>query len=316
MDNSGCSAVPNVTCIVPTYNGGNDFLQLAESLKNQNIKFNLLVVDSSSVDGTVELAGKYTNNVIVIPSCEFNHGGTRNLAASSVSDSDILIFLTQDACLSSHDSLLNLLHCFDDPEVAAVCGRQLPHDNANPLAVHARMFNYPGYSEIKSSGDIPRLGIKTAFMSNSFAAYRASVFNELGGFPDNTILAEDMFLTAKMIQTGYKVYYCAEASVKHSHNYTPWEEFRRYFDTGVFHACEPWIQQEFGGAGGEGVRYIRSEFSYLLKNAPSWIPRALITNACKLAGYKLGRNYQKLPIWLRPKLSMYKSYWLQQSSNS
>ena len=89
-------------------------------------------------------------------------------------------------------------------------------------------------------------------------------------------------------------------------------EFRRYFDTGVFHACEPWIQRGFGSAGGEGMRYIRSEFSYLLKNAPGWIPRALITNAFKLAGYKLGRNYQKLPMWLRPKLSMYKSYWLQQ----
>lgn len=316
MDNSGCCSVPNVTCIVPTYNGRSEFLRLAESLKNQDIKFNLLVVDSSSVDGTAELAGKYTSNVIVIPSREFNHGGTRNLAARYVSDSDILIFLTQDACFTCQDSLLNLLRCFDDPVVAAVCGRQLPHDNANPLAVHARMFNYPLHSEIKSSGDIPRLGIKTAFMSNSFAAYRTSVFNELGGFPNNTILAEDMFLTAKMIQAGYKVSYCAEASVKHSHNYTPWEEFCRYFDTGVFHACEPWIQQEFGGAGGEGMRYIRSEFSYLLKNAPGWIPRALITNACKLVGYKLGRNYQKLPIWLRPKLSMYKSYWLQQSSNS
>ena len=57
-----------------------------------------------------------------------------------------------------------------------------------------------------------------------------------------------------MILAGYKVAYCAEATVRHSHNYTPWEEFRRYFDTGVFHACEPWIQQQLGGASGEGLQ--------------------------------------------------------------
>ncbi|BCH79609.1 hypothetical protein SEL3844_17250 [Salmonella enterica subsp. enterica serovar 4,[5],12:i:-] len=57
-------------------------------------------------------------------------------------------------------------------------------------------------------------------------------------------------MAAKMIQAGYKVAYCAEAVVRHSHNYTPREEFQRYFDTGVFHACSPWIQRDFGGAGG------------------------------------------------------------------
>lgn len=303
--------------IVPTRNAGSDWRLWLDAIEQQTLRPDkIIMIDSSSTDNTVPLARQAGITVHSISPKSFNHGGTRNYAAKLAGKSDVLFFLTQDAVLSQPQSLECLLSCFADPAVSAVCGRQLPHDNANPLAVHARMFNYSSQSEIKNSDDIPRLGIKTAFMSNSFAAYRASVFNELGGFPDNTILAEDMFLTAKMIQAGYKVYYCAEASVKHSHNYTPWEEFRRYFDTGVFHACEPWIQKEFGGAGGEGMRYIRSEFSYLLKNAPGWIPRSFITNACKLAGYKLGRNYQKLPMWLRPKLSMYKGYWLQQSSTS
>lgn len=136
-------------------------------------------------------------------------------------------------------------------------------------------------------------------------------FFELGGFPDNTILAEDMYLTAKMIKAGYKVAYCAEAAVKHSHNYTPWEEFRRYFDTGVFHASEPWIREQFGGAEGEGMRFIRSELFYLWQNAPYWIPRALLTIGCKALGYKLGLHFRKLPWNLRHKLGMYKAYWLQ-----
>lgn len=50
------------------------------------------------------------------------------------------------------------------------------------LAVHARNFNYSSKSIVKSKADTEKLGIKTVFMSNSFAAYRRSVFEALGGF--------------------------------------------------------------------------------------------------------------------------------------
>ncbi|HFW4090888.1 TPA: O antigen biosynthesis rhamnosyltransferase RfbN, partial [Salmonella enterica subsp. enterica serovar Wangata] len=203
----------------------------------------------------------------------------------------------------------NLVYYFSDPLIAAVCGRQLPHKDANPLAVHARNFNYSSKSIVKSKADIEKFGIKTVFMSNSFAAYRRSVFEELSGFPEHTILAEDMFMAAKMIQAGYKVAYCAEAVVRHSHNYTPREEFQRYFDTGVFHACSPWIQRDFGGAGGEGFRFVKSEIQFLLKNAPFWIPRALLTTFTKFLGYKLGKHWQSLPLSTCRYFSMYKSYW-------
>ncbi|EAO4102324.1 O antigen biosynthesis rhamnosyltransferase RfbN, partial [Salmonella enterica] len=141
------------------------------------------------------------------------------------------------------------------------------------------------------------------------AAYRRSVFEALGGFPEHTILAEDMFMAARMIQAGYKIAYCAEASVRHSHNYTPKQEFQRYFDTGVFHACNPWIQRDFGGAGGEGFRFVKSEIQFLLKNAPFWIPRALLTTFAKFLGYKLGKHWQSLPLPTCRYFSMYKSYW-------
>ncbi|WP_159333845.1 glycosyltransferase family 2 protein, partial [Klebsiella pneumoniae] len=107
--------------------------------------------------------------------------------------------------------------------------------DANPLAQHARAFNYPDKGYIASKSSIPKMGLKTAFMSNSFSAYRLSVFKKIGGFPSNTILCEDMFYTAKAILAGYKVAYVPEAKVHHSHNYSPSEEFKRYFDIGVFH---------------------------------------------------------------------------------
>lgn len=268
------------------------------------------MIDSSSSDNTVKLAEEAGFSVYSIPQSVFNHGRTRNQAVEfAKSFADVVVFMTQDAILASSDSLVNLLAPFSDPEVAAVCGRQLPHHNATPLAAHARYFNYPSESKVKSKVDIPILGIKTAFMSNSFAAYRLSVFEELGGFLDNTILAEDMYLTAKMILSGYKVAYCAEATVFHSHNYTLKQEFQRYFDTGVFQRDQAWIQQTFGKAVSEGKKFVLSELKFLSKNAPHLLPKALLSTFVKWVGFKLGYYYERLPYqWCR-RLSMHKEYW-------
>ena len=299
--------------VILTYQAGRLWEQWLQSLDEQSLKpSKIIMIDSSSTDDTVPRAISYGLQPIIISPLTFNHGGTRNLAVELVGDVDVIVFMTQDAIFDSTFSLSNIVRQFQNHSITAACGRQLPHLDANPLATHARLFNYPDESRIKSAADIPELGLKVAFMSNSFAAYRRDVFEQLGGFPENTILAEDMYLAAKIIQAGYKVAYCADAAVLHSHNYTPWDEFRRYFDIGVFHACEPWIQQQFGGAAGEGGRFVKSELRYLWRCAPLWIPRALLTTACKFLGYKLGRNYKKLPKSWRPVLSMYKSYWLQQ----
>ncbi|MFM2484510.1 glycosyltransferase family 2 protein [Celerinatantimonas yamalensis] len=302
-----------VIVIVPTRNAGFFWKSWCQSIKQQKgVDISVCNIDSSSKDSTIDVSQIFDFHTKVISPADFNHGGTRNCAFEKWHDNrDVVIFLTQDSLLYTPNSIENLLYLFKDLDVAAVCGRQLPHDDANPLAKHARLFNYPSSTRVMSKSDIEKYGIKTAFVSNSFTAYRASVFKELGGFPEDVILSEDMHLAARIILAGYKVAYAGNACVKHSHNYTPWQEFKRYFDIGVFHATESWIQQEFGGAGGEGKRFIISEFKYLIKNAPLWIPRACITNLCKIIGYKLGKNFKKIPKYLRPKLSMHKAYWSQ-----
>ncbi|HCC6275953.1 TPA: rhamnosyltransferase, partial [Klebsiella pneumoniae] len=147
------------------------------------------------------------------------------------------------------------------------------------------------------------------FTSNSFAAYRISTFIELEGFPDSTILSEDMFFAAKSIMTGYSVAYVSDAIVRHSHNYSTLEEFKRYFDIGVFQTDEPWIKQNFGGAGGEGKKFLVSEIRYLLKNNPIYIPVSAIHNFAKILGYKLGQNYKKIPISVIKNFSMHRRFW-------
>ncbi|MNF79611.1 hypothetical protein D3C84_618250 [compost metagenome] len=267
------------------------------------------MVDSNSSDGTSELARSRVENFVSIPSKDFNHGGTRQMMVNRTPNYDIYIFLTQDAHLEDANAIQRLLAPFIDERVGAVCGRQLPHADASPLAEHARLFNYPNESTIKTLNDAPTLGLKTPFVSNSFTAYRGLALKEAGGFPEHVILSEDMFVAAKMLLGGWKIAYSGDAQCRHSHNYTIKEEFRRYFDQGVFHGRESWIREHFGGAGGEGMRYVKSELKFLgLTRLHLW-PAALLRNACKLLAYKLGQKEKCMSIWLKKKLGMYKGYW-------
>ncbi len=132
---------------------------------------------------------------------------------------------------------------------------------------------------------------------------------ELKGFPNSTILSEDMYFAAKSVMAGYSVAYISDAVVRHSHNYSIREEFKRYFDIGVFHADEPWIREHFGGAGGEGKKFLLSELKYLSKTNPLYFPISVLHNFAKITGYKLGQKYKKLPISLIKKFSMHRRYW-------
>ena len=298
-----------IACIIPTFNGNYELARLLDSLQKQTAQFDTFIVDSNSKDGTGDLARDRVGNVRVIPAVEFNHGGTRQLMVDNNPDYGVYVFLTQDACLADTDAVAKVVQPFTDPKVGAVCGRQLPHLDATPLAQHARFFNYPEGNQVKSITDVPKLGIKTAFMSNSFAAYRGEALKAVGGFPVHVIFAEDMYIAAKMLLSGWKIAYAGDAECRHSHNYSAAEEFKRYFDMGVFHAREPWIRQRFGGAGGEGMRYVKSELRFLgLRHFHLW-PNAILRNGVKLLGYKLGQQESKLPISLKRKLGMYTRYW-------
>lgn len=298
-----------VGLIVPTLNAGKAWEAWLNAFAQQTRKPDtLLLIDSSSSDGTVALARNHGFAVQLIAKTEFNHGGTRQLGVMMMPDAEIIVFLTQDALLANPDAIGQLLAAFNDAPVGAAYGRQLPHRNAGPIAAHARLFNYPVASQVRSLDDKSRLGIKTVFISNSFAAYRRSALIQCGGFPANTIMNEDTFVAAKMLVNGWKIAYCADAQVYHSHDYGFQDEFKRYFDIGVFHTQSAWLQGIFGGATGEGLRFVRSELRFLLRQAPWLIPSALLRTGLKWLGYKMGGT---LPNAISRCLSLHQAYWLQ-----
>lgn len=300
-----------IALCVPTLNAGDSWKKWLTALKSQSQKVDeVLIIDSSSDDDTVKLAAQCNYKCVQIKRSEFDHGGTRNYGLGLLSDSDIVIFLTQDAILADKNALKNLIKCFDDDAITVAFGRQLPHTGSPVIAAHARIYNYPSVSYVRTMEDRLKYGFKTVFMSNSFAAYRRKTLVDLGGFPSDVILSEDTFVAAKMILNGKKLTYCADARVYHSHSYTVWEEFKRYFDIGVFHQMESWILEKIGKPEGEGGKYVWSEIKYLFKHGAYYLlPEMFVRNGMKYLGYKLGKSYLNLPIYLIERLSMHRRWW-------
>ncbi len=299
----------NKCVVVLTLNAASDWPKFAPALLACESAKKVLVIDSSSTDGTADLARAAGFQVHIIAPGEFNHGGTRQLAFELLPDADVLVYLTQDAILTAPDSISILLKAFEDPSVAAAYGRQLPRPGAGVIEAHARLFNYPGRPNVRTLASRGQMGFKSIFISNSFAAYRRDALIAVDGFPRNVIFGEDTITAAKLLLSGWKIAYVAEAQVYHSHRYTWTQDFQRYFDIGVLHARESWLLTEFGGTGGEGRRFVRSELRYLLSKQWWLIPSALIRTVLKLAGYRLGRIEKMLSLSWKRRLSMYRQFW-------
>lgn len=279
--------------IIPTLNAGAQFRTLLEQINKQTLPMRKLIVDSESTDETTSTAKNFGVEVLTIPRKNFNHGGTRQFALEHLQKTaplDVAIFLTQDVLLRDEKSLATLVKIFaEDENVGLSYGRQLPHENATNEAKFLRAFNYPPESQLRSFDDRKIFGLKTAFASNSFAAYRVSALKSVGGFPNHVPLCEDMFVAAKMLMSGLKIFYAADAQVFHSHNYTAAQEFRRYVQIGKFHAQESWIRETFGSAEGAGKKFVVMKLTALAKKNPLDCFGAIFRDAAKFFGYRWGR---------------------------
>jgi len=86
---------PSVAVVVPVKDGRRYLAELLAALAEQRVD-EVLVIDSGSTDGSVDIARRAGVHVLEIAPAEFGHGRTRNLGAERTS-SDLVAFLTQDA---------------------------------------------------------------------------------------------------------------------------------------------------------------------------------------------------------------------------
>jgi len=300
-----------IALIIPVLNAENYIPELFTAIFQQNyLPQQILVLDSESNDKTRDLLSAYPVKVHTIRRQDFDHGGTRRLATEMV-DADIYIFMTQDAIPANPDTFRHLVSALAATDQAGCAyGRQLPKKDANLLGAYDRLFNYPANSQLRFYADRDKYGIKTCFISNSFAAYKKQALQAVGGFPAKLISSEDAYVGAKMLLQGYGIYYVAESQVYHSHNMPLLEKFHRYFSIGVFHGKESWLIQAFAGTTSEGLRYLFTQLRYLVKNKRLlWLPYAVLSTGVSYFAYQLGLRERWVPLVLKKRWGVNKKYW-------
>lgn len=296
----------SIGIVIPTLNAAEQLQHLIPPLKNSKLAPRILVVDSSSSDDTVKVAKNLGVEVISIPRCDFNHGATREMARRYL-NTDIVVMFTSDAYPINRNTLEQLVAPIKEGRAEIAYGRQIPYPKAGFFEAFSRQFNYPPVSHIRTIQECTTYGVYTFFCSDSFAAYRNSVLDEVGGFPD-ILFGEDTIVVAKLLQKGYRIAYAAEAIVQHSHAYTLIQEFCRYFDTGMVRAEFKELFEQVGSDTSRGKAYMLAMLREL-KKQPYLLPYAFAHLTARWMGYKLGRKCVNAPVWLKKRLSSQPYFW-------
>lgn len=298
-----------VDVIIPVYRPGEEFKELIRRLRKQSYPIHEIHVMHTEGGEFPDIFCLEQNvRVTHISKDEFDHGGTRHLAAVQ-SEADILLFMTQDAMPADGELVSNLVKAFELDNVGAAYARQLPAKECDWVERYTRSFNYPEDSVLKGKEDIPNMGIKTFFCSNVCAAYKKEVYERLGGFERHTIFNEDMIFAGRMVKEGYLIAYQADARVIHSHNYSGKQQFHRNFDLAVSQEEHPEVFEGIRSES-EGIRLVVQTMKYLIRTKKAHlIPGLIYKSGCKYVGYKMGRNYKKLPEWFLFKCTMNQMYW-------
>lgn len=305
-----CTEYRRVDVIIPTYKPDERVVLLVKKLLKQSYPLREIhLIDTDTGIFPKELV-QLSDNIKVthIPKEKFDHGGTRHMGMLK-SKAEIVVYMTQDALPANEYLIEELVKPFAEKDIAVSYARQLPDQECKVIERYTRSFNYPKQSRVKSIEDLDTLGIKTYFCSDVCAAYRKDVYESLGGFEEKTIFNEDMIMAAKIIQSGCKIAYIAEAKVIHSHNYSCMQQFRRNFDLAVSQAEHPEIFENVKSES-EGIRLVVDTAGYLVKIKKPWLIFSLIIKSgFKFLGYRFGKNYRKLPEWLIAKCTMNPGYW-------
>jgi rhamnosyltransferase len=302
-----------ISVVIPVKDGGVDLVRCLDAIARQQVdeEVEVVVVDSGSTDGSVEVARRHGARVHEIAPEDFNHGRTRNLGAE-LARGDVLAFTSQDAVAADEHWLALLVAPLrSDPEVAGVYGRQLPHEGATPPEQYFLDFLYGPEPRVQRWEGPGQPTFEATLFSNVNAAIPRAVWSEFR-FADDLIMSEDQEWSRRVLLAGLELVYEPRAVVHHSHAYTVAGAFRRFFDSGVS-ADRSYAS---GGAApgtalrGAAARYARGEVEWLWRTGRRrWIPYAAAYELAKFSGLQLGRRHRHLPLALKRRFSALSAYW-------
>ena len=178
---------PLVSLIVPTYNSQNTLERCLNSIRNQTYEnIELIVVDNSSTDRTVEIAHQHGAEVHILVGVERSkqiNYGVRTAQGKYVyrADSDVILDSTivEEATRKCEDEAYDAISIFWTPD--------------------------PTISFWAKVRKLEKDCYKDELLYTGARFFRKEVFEAIGGFRENLIAAEDYDLYNRLKETGYRI---------------------------------------------------------------------------------------------------------------
>jgi len=246
-----------IDVICPLYNAEKYLMNLHETiLMQENIELHSVnYILTRCKDRTEDILKELEVKYVVIEPSEFSHSSSREMIAKNC-NGDIIVFISQDIKIMRKDWLFYLTKDIAEGKCEAAYSRQLAEKNN--IEKYTREKNYGEKSLIKTKDDIKDLGLSTFFFSDASSAINRKVFEELNYYDGKRFASnEDQYIAYKLIMNGYKIKYCAESEVYHSHDFSFKTLYKRYQDTGDFYRAEPYMNNYGTNSAGAGMaKYI------------------------------------------------------------
>lgn len=231
----------SVSIIIPTLNAGTEFGLLLRKLNMQRgfREIEIVIVDSGSDDGTVELARAAGCTVVEIAPRDFTHSYARNTGADSARG-DYLLFMVQDAYPIGdywvYGMLRYLLDHAADKLAAVSCAEYSRSDSDmmydSLIYTHYRFLGCLEYDRIGEYRSDDHMSLRAyGQLSDVACLISRETFNRYHYHGD---YAEDLDLGIRLIKDGYRVAMLASVKVVHSHNRPPYYYLKRSFVDVIF----------------------------------------------------------------------------------
>jgi rhamnosyltransferase len=301
------AAGPSVGAVVVTHRAREHLARCLPPLFRSSLRPRVLVVNSSSGDGTVELARDLGAETLTVPRQAFNHGLTRELARRRLG-TEFTVMLTPDAYPLRDDLVERLTAPLRHGVAAVAYGRQVAGEGAGLLERVGREFSYPAESHVRGAADWPEHGSYTRFCSNACAAWSSRALDAIGGFKP-TLVSEETIAVAELLARGERVAYVAEAVVEHAHRHDLAGAFRRHFDVGYTRRLYDDLLLAGEGDGARGRCLAATLLRRARREAPGELARILGQLAASWLGYRAGLVGQRLPRAVAKRLSGQDYFW-------
>ncbi len=207
-----------ISIVIRCYNEEEHIGRLLTGIMQQTNKdVEIIVVDSGSVDATVAIASQFPARIISIKPEEFSFGRALNIGCDA-STGEIIVFASAHVYPVYCDWLEKLAMYFIDENVALVYGKQRGNDTTRYSEQHVFAKWFP---------DDAHPNQENPFCNNANAAVRSSLW-ERYRYNETLTGLEDLDWANRIISSGYRIAYSAEAEVIHVHTETWQSVFNRY----------------------------------------------------------------------------------------